>query len=81
MLASPYQVVQFNCCHALVHARDDLLGNGSRVDMFRVEAIAEPGDTGSDLVELYAFFASIWSTMSPLASDRTSVSFDSKVAK
>lgn len=56
---STYQIVQFNRCDALVHARDDLLGDGSSIDVLGVEPIAKPGDTSGDLVELYAFFSSI----------------------
>jgi hypothetical protein len=70
----PYQVVQLNCCHALIYARDDLLRDGSRIDVFRIKAIAKSGYTGSDLVELYAFLTSICSTVSPLALVRNSVS-------
>jgi len=28
--------------------------------MFRIEAITKSRDTGSDLIELYAFLASVW---------------------
>ena len=54
-----YQIVKLYSGDALVHARDDLLGDGSSVDVVRVEAITQPGDASSDLVELNALLASI----------------------
>lgn len=57
-----YQVVQLNCGDTLVHARDDLHCDGSRVNMVRIEPVTQPRHAGCDLVELHAFFASICST-------------------
>lgn len=57
-----YQVVELDCGDTLVHARDDLHCNGSRVDMVRIEPVTQPRHAGCDLVELHAFFASICST-------------------
>lgn len=55
----PYQVIQLDGVDTLVDTRDDLLGDSSSIDMFRVEAVTQPRHTGSDLVELHAFFASV----------------------
>ena len=70
-MCPPYQVVQLNSGHALVYARDDFQGDGSSVDMLGIEAITKSRDTSSDLVELYAFLASIWrgSNLSVLGSN------------
>ena len=59
-----YQIIQLNSGDALIDTRDDLLGNGSGVNVFRVQAIAEAGNTCSDLVELYPLFAVVWFDMS-----------------
>jgi hypothetical protein len=59
-----YQVVQLDCGDTLVHARNDFLGDSSGVNVIRVQAITQPGDTGCDLVELHAFFASIYMSVS-----------------
>ena len=56
---SSYQVIQLDGAHTLIDTRDDLLGDSSSIDMLRVEAVTQSRDTGSDLVELDAFFASI----------------------
>lgn len=53
------QIVKFNGGYTLVYARDDLLGDSSCINVLGVEAITESRDTGSDLVELHAFFASV----------------------
>lgn len=53
------QVVEFDGRDSLIDTRDDFLCDGCRVDMIRIEAIAQSRDSGSDLVELNAFFASI----------------------
>lgn len=58
------QVVEFDGGDALVDTRDDFLCNCCSVDMIRIEAIAQSGDSGSDLVELNAFFASIYGNVS-----------------
>jgi hypothetical protein len=55
-----YQVVQLNGVDTLVDTRDDLLRDSSSIDVIRVEAITKPRHTGSDLVELHAFFASVY---------------------
>jgi hypothetical protein len=59
-----YQVVELDCVDALVHARDDLHCDGGRVDMVRVKPVTQPRHASCDLVELHAFFASIWSRLS-----------------
>ena len=55
----PYQVIQLDSVDTLVDTGDDFLCDGGSIDVLRVEAITKPRDTGSDLVELHAFFASI----------------------
>lgn len=52
-----YQIVQLNGGDALVDARNNLLRDGSSIDVFCVQAIAQAGNTCSDLVELYPLFA------------------------
>jgi hypothetical protein len=59
-----YQIIKLYSGDALVHARDDLLGDGSSIDVIRVEAITQPGNTSCDLIELDTLLASIWSKMS-----------------
>lgn len=59
-----YQVVELDGRDSLVDARDDLLSDGSSVDMFRIETIAQSRHTCSDLVELHAFFASVYTEFS-----------------
>jgi hypothetical protein len=54
-----YQVVQLDGVDTLVDTRDDLLRDSSSINVIRVEAITKPRHTGSDLVELHAFFASV----------------------
>jgi hypothetical protein len=54
-----YQVVQLDGGDTLVDTRDNLLGDSSSVDMFRVKAITESRYTSRDFIELYAFFASV----------------------
>ncbi len=53
---------------AAVHARDDLLGDGDRINVVHVQAITEPGHAGSDLVELDALLASVYARISPWGS-------------
>jgi hypothetical protein len=55
-----YEIVQLCGGHTSVYTRDDLLGNGHRVDMVCVETVTQSGDTGCDLVELNALLASIF---------------------
>lgn len=55
-----YQVVELDSGHTLIDTRDDLLCDCCSVDMLGVESVTQPGDTCCDLVELNAFFASIW---------------------
>lgn len=55
----PYQVIELNGVDTLVDTRDDFLGNGGSIDVLRVQAVTQPRHTGSDLVELHAFFASV----------------------
>ena len=57
MLSRAHQIVQLNRGDALIDTRDDLLGDGSSVNEFRVHTIAETGNTRSDLVKLYPLFA------------------------
>lgn len=59
MHKSTYEIVKLDCGHTTVDTRNDLLGDGDGVDMLRVEAVTQPRDTGSDLVELNALLASI----------------------
>jgi hypothetical protein len=54
-----HKVVKLDCGHALVDTRDNFLRDGRGVDMIWVEAVAQPRDTSSDLVELNALLASI----------------------
>lgn len=54
-----HEIVKFNCCNALVYTRDDFLCDGSSIDMFRIQSITQPRYSGSDLVELDAFFTSV----------------------
>lgn len=54
-----YQVVQFNGTNTLVDTRNDLLCDSSSIDMLGVKAVTKSRDTRSDLVELYALFASV----------------------
>lgn len=54
-----YEIVQLDSCDTTVDTRDDLLGNGNRVNVVHVKAVTEPRDTGGDLVELDALLASI----------------------
>jgi hypothetical protein len=56
---SAYEIVKFDGGDALVNARDDLLRNGSSIDMFGIETVAEPWYSGRDLVELHPFLAAI----------------------
>ncbi|KAH9808857.1 hypothetical protein Tdes44962_MAKER06276 [Teratosphaeria destructans] len=58
-LFETYQVVELDGGDTLVDTRDDLHGDGGRVDMLQVEAITEPRHTGGDLVELDALLAPI----------------------
>lgn len=55
-----YQVVQLNRVDTLVDTRDNLLGDSGSIDVLRVQAVTKPRHTGSDLVELHAFFASVY---------------------
>ena len=65
-LVEAYQVVKLDGGYALVDTRDDLLRNGSSVNVFRIQAIAQAGYTCSDLVELYPLFAVVWYVASQL---------------
>lgn len=55
-----HQVIQLNGVDTLVYTRDDLLRDGGSIDVLRVKAITKPRHTGRDLVELHAFFASVY---------------------
>ena len=57
MLGQAYQVVQLYGGDALIDTRDNLLRDGSSVDMFGIQAIAQTGNACSDLVELHSLFA------------------------
>lgn len=54
-----YQVIELDGGNTLVDTRDDLHGDGSSVDMVRIEAVTQPGDTSCDLVELNTLLTSI----------------------
>lgn len=56
---SSYKIVKLNSGHTTIDTRYDLHGDGNGVNMLRVEAVTQPGDTGCDLVELNALLASI----------------------
>lgn len=59
MRRDTYKIIELNGGDTTIDTRDDLLGDGDRVDVVHVEAITQPGDTGRDLVELNALLASI----------------------
>lgn len=59
-----YQIVKLYGGDALVYTGDDLLGDGSSINVIRVEAITQSGYTSRDFIELDALFASIWAKMS-----------------
>ena len=59
-LVEAYQIVKLDGGYTLVDTRDDLLRDGSSVNVFRIQAIAQAGNTCSDLVELYPLFAVVW---------------------
>ena len=48
----------------LVDTRNHFLGDSCCINVFRIKTIAQSRDTCCDLVELNAFFASIWKTLS-----------------
>ena len=58
--ATTYKIVQLDCGYAAIDTRDDLLSDGNRVNVLRVETVTQSRDAGSDFVELDAFLASIW---------------------
>lgn len=66
-----YQIVQLYSGDALVHARNDLLGDGSSVNMVWVETITQSGDPCSDLIELDVLLASIYQDMSKASAARS----------
>jgi hypothetical protein len=47
-----HEIVKLHRRDASIDTRDDLLGNGHRVDMLSVQAVTQPRDTSGDLVEL-----------------------------
>ena len=51
-----YQVIELDSGDALIDTRDNLLGDGSGVDVFGVQAIAQTGNACRNLVELYSLF-------------------------
>ena len=57
MFGRAYQVVQLDSGDALIDTRNNLLCDGSSVDVFCVQAIAQAGNACSDLVELHSLFA------------------------
>jgi hypothetical protein len=67
MLGHAYEIIQLDCSNALVHAVDDLHGDGGSVDVLRVQAIAEPRHSSGDLVELHAFLAAICVTLATVS--------------
>ena len=54
-----YEIVKLNSSYTAIDTRDNLLGDGDRINMLRVEAVTQPGNTGSDLVELDTLLAAI----------------------
>jgi len=56
---APHQVIQFHRGNTLVNAGNHLLCNASGIYMFRVQAVAQSGNTGSDLIELDTLFAPV----------------------
>jgi len=74
-----YQVVQLNGANTLVDTRDDLLCDSSSINMLRIKAVAKSRDTRSDLIELYAFFASVWKNSVVLAQSSTEVASVTKI--
>ena len=67
-----YQVIELDCCHALIDARDDLLCDGRGIGMVRVQAITKSRDAGCDLVKLDAFLTSVYTEAgSTIVSTRT----------
>lgn len=76
-----YQVVQFNGANALVNTRDDLLCDSSSIDMLRVKTVTKSRDTSSNLIELYAFFASVCKNSVVLAQNSTEVACVTKILK
>ena len=59
MMYQTYKIVKLNGSDALVDSRDDLLSDGSGINMLSIKAIAETRDTSSDLVKLNTLLASI----------------------
>jgi hypothetical protein len=53
------EIVELDCGHTLVDTGYDLLSDSRGIYVLWIEAITQSGDTCCDLVELYAFFASI----------------------
>lgn len=76
-----YQVVQLNGANTLVDTRDDLLCDSSSIDMLRVKAVTKSRDTRSDLIELYAFFASVCKNSVVLAQSSSEVVSVTKILK
>ena len=65
-LVEAYQIVKLDGRYALVDTRDDLLRDGSSVNVFGIQAIAQAGNTSSDLIELYPLFTVVWYIVSQL---------------
>ena len=55
-----YEIIKLNSGHATVDTGDHLLGDGNGVDVVGIQAVAEPGHAGRDLVKLNALLAPIW---------------------
>jgi hypothetical protein len=62
------EIIELDSRDTLIYTRDDLLGDGSRIDMVGIEAIAQPRDSGCDFVELNAFLASVCRSISIVSS-------------
>lgn len=60
MGSGTHEIVELDSCHTSVDTGDDLLGDGDRINMLSVEAVTQPRDTSSDLVELNALLAPIY---------------------
>lgn len=54
-----YEIVKLDRRHTAIDTGYDLLGDGDRVDVLRVEAVTQPRHAGSNFVELHALLASI----------------------
>jgi hypothetical protein len=56
-----YQVVELNGSDALVYSRDDFLSDRGGINMFAIKTVTKTGNPSSDLVELNALLAPVYS--------------------